>query len=285
MEKLILIFLIGLVTLPAAVVSYCTIGNPYWVVGGKPTVEQVTLTSVRISWPGLLGNIQCADNMIIKYFKADNTNDYQMSEIFSVNTNSFIVRDLVPNQPYTFQVIAREDKGVWGVDYNKSEKTKFTTRRSNKQVEKDDPLVIPKNDIKEDKNTEEIEPKEIIKPVYGDEKPISTKTQILNDPSHPESLILGLKLEVFMGIIIGSLIIIIVAIGILYNCLRNKKSEKDIELEFESGSEDESSDEEEDEEFIEEKAVVNKYDMMLATTNKIESASAPKFEHSMSSPA
>jgi len=282
MEKLILI---GLVTLPAAVVSYCTIGNPYWVKSGKPTVEQVTLTSVRISWPGLLKNIQCTDNMIIKYFKADNTNDYQMSEMFSVNTNSFIVRDLVPNQPYTFQVIAREEKGVWGVDYNKSEKTKFTTRRSNKQVEKDDPLVIPKNDIKEEKNTEESEPKEIIKPVYGDEKPIRTKTQILNDPSHPESLILGLKLEVFMGIIIGSLIIIIVAIGILYNCLRNKKSEKDIELEFESGSEDESSDEEEDEEFIEEKAVVNKYDMMLATTNKIESASVRKFEHSTSSPA
>jgi len=185
----------------------------------------------------------------------------------------------------SFQVIAREEKGLLGVDYNKSERTKFTTRRSNVQVEKDDPLVIPNKDTEDEKNIEKSEPKEIVKPVYDTERPRSPKTQILNDPSHPESLILGLKLEVFMGIVIGSLIVIIVAIGILYNCLRKKKSEKDIELEFESGSEDESSDEEEDEEFIEEKAVVNKYDMMLATTNKIESASAPKFEHSMSSPA
>jgi len=282
MEKLILI---GLVSLPATVVSYCTFGNPYWVKGVSPTVEQVTLTSVRVSWPGLLKNVECADSMIIKHFKGDDTNDYDMSEILSVSTNSFIVRDLVPNQPYSFQVIAREEKGLLGVDYNKSERTKFTTRRSNVQVEKDDPLVIPNKDTEDEKIIEKSEPKEIVKPVYDTERPRSPKTQILNDPSHPESLILGLKLEVFMGIVIGSLIVIIVAIGILYNCLRKKKSEKDIELEFESGSEDESSDEEEDEEFIEEKAVVNKYDMMLATTNKIESASAPKFEHSMSSPA
>merc|ERR1711915_1081717 len=274
MEKLILI---GLVTLPAAVVSYCTIGNPYWVEGDSDISEDFGARSAE--------EYSVCRQHDHQVFQSRQHNDYQMSEIFSVNTNSFIVRDIVPNQPYTFQVIAREDKGVWGVDYNKSEKTKFTTRRSNKQVEKDDPLVIPKNEIKEEKNTEESEPKGIIKPVYGDEKPIRTKTQILNDPSHPESLILGLKLEVFMGIIIGSLIIIIVAVGTLYNCLRNKKSEKDIELEFESGSEDESSDEDEDEEFIEDKAVVNKYDMMPATTNKIESAAVPKFEHSTSSPA
>ena len=64
----------------------------------------MTLTSVRVSWPGLLKNVECADSMIIKHFKGDDTNDYDMSEILSVSTNSFIVRDLVPNQPYSFQV-------------------------------------------------------------------------------------------------------------------------------------------------------------------------------------
>merc|ERR1712117_810904 len=94
--------------------SYCTWAgaNPYWT--GTPTVEQITLTSVRVSWAGLLERTDCAD--------------------------SLIVRHVVPNQMYTYQVIAREEKGLLGVDYNRSPKTVFTTLKSNTIVDKNDPL-------------------------------------------------------------------------------------------------------------------------------------------------
>merc|ERR1712016_105480 len=65
--------------------------------------------------------------------------------------------------------------------------------------------------------------------------------------------VLGMKLEVFMGIVIGSLIVVIVAVGIVYNCIKKNQTEKDIELQFDSDSEDEEdSDEEEEEEEQEE---------------------------------
>ena len=65
---------------------------------------QVSLTSVRVSWRGLLQREDCADSLLVKYYKRDNTNDFGMSNELSVSTNSYIIRDVVPNIPYTFQV-------------------------------------------------------------------------------------------------------------------------------------------------------------------------------------
>ena len=65
---------------------------------------QITLTSVRVSWAGLLERSDCADSLIVKHFKGDNTNDFMMSDPLDTETNSYIVRDVVPNQMYTYQV-------------------------------------------------------------------------------------------------------------------------------------------------------------------------------------
>ena len=65
---------------------------------------QLTLTSVRVSWAGLLERADCADSMLVKHYKGDNTNDFSMSDPLSVTTNSYIVRDVVPLQSYTYQV-------------------------------------------------------------------------------------------------------------------------------------------------------------------------------------
>ena len=174
-------------------------------------------------------------------------------------------------------MIAREEKGVLGVDYNRSPKTKFTTKKSNEVVEKDDPLPAHV----EENNDQEVD-NEVVKPVYNPEVKKSIKGPLLNSEVS-DNAILGMKLEVFMGIIIGSLIVFIVAIGIVYNCFRKKQTDKDIELEFESGSEEESSDEDDDgQDEFEEAGEVKKYDMMIATTEN--QASAPKLLHSMSSP-
>ena len=183
----------------------------------------------------------------------------------------------------TFQVIAREEKGVWGVDYNKSPKVSFTTKKSNSVVARDDPLPPSRSGPVEKTKTEE---EEAVIPVYNPE-PTNVRTIINGEIKDNE--VLGMKLEVFMGIVIGSLIVIIVAIGIVYNCIKKNQTEKDIELQFDSDSEDEEdSDEEEEEEGQEEdNNEAEKYTMMLPeqkVSDKMSPLKSPKFNHSLSNP-
>ena len=71
---------------------------------GPPKVEQVTLTSVQVSWHGLVTRGECADQFIVKSWLARNPNDYKMSDLLPTSQFSFVVTDLVPNQDYVFQV-------------------------------------------------------------------------------------------------------------------------------------------------------------------------------------
>ena len=115
---------------------------------GPPIVEQVTLTSVRVTWAGLVTRKECADNFMVKFWLVGNTLEFQVSEYLPNTQLSVIVTDLLPNQDYGFQVffscilvtvcslfglqvMAREERGVWGVLYNKSDKTFFRTNSSN----------------------------------------------------------------------------------------------------------------------------------------------------------
>jgi len=257
------------------VYPWCTIGNPYW--SGSPTVEQVSLTSVRISWPGLLEREDCADSILVKFFKASNSHDYGMSDPLDVSTNTYIVRDVVPNLAYKYQVVAREDKGFIGVDWNRSPTVTFTTKKSNIVVTMDDPL--PPHQSGQVVNAKTVE--EAVIPVYNPE-PTNVKT-ILNGEIKDND-VLGMKLEVFMGIVIGSLIVVIVAAGIVYNCIKKNQIEKDIELQFDSDSEDEedSEEEEEEEELARDNNEAEKYNMVLPlteqkTSDKMSPLNAPKF--------
>jgi len=106
---------------------------------GPPIVEQVSMTSVQVSWSGLVTRSECADQYIVKSWLARNPNDYQMSDLLPTTQLSFIVTDLVPNQDYVFQAIAREDKGILGKEWNRSDKTYFRTTSYN-------PTVTPDSD-------------------------------------------------------------------------------------------------------------------------------------------
>ena len=105
MSSLSLLLVTTMVTVTVPSVSgYCAgLGaNPGF--RGPPTVEQVTLTSVRVTWAGLVTRKECADQFIVKSWLARNPNNYQMSDLLPTTEFSFIVRDLVPNQDYVFQV-------------------------------------------------------------------------------------------------------------------------------------------------------------------------------------
>merc|ERR1711994_1048628 len=121
-------------------------------------------------------------------------------------------------------------------------------------------------------------------PVYN---PEPTNVRTIINGGIKDNEVLGMKLEIFMGIVIGSLIVFIVAVGIVYNCCRRKTADKDIELEFNSDSEDDSSDEDEDDEveaFERGGKEVKKYDMMIAASVKHVEPNAPELQHSLSSP-
>lgn len=123
-----------------------------------PTVEQVTLTSVRVSWAGTVTRIECADQFIVKSWNRRNPNDYMMSDLLPLDQFSYIVTDLVPNQDYVFQAVAREDKGILGKDWNKSPQADFKTQSANPTVKPRDSLVRaavrgPVNSDKETQNS------------------------------------------------------------------------------------------------------------------------------------
>jgi len=258
-DMMVSVILVNVATLPLTA-SYCAWAgsNPYWV--GAPMVEQVTLTSVRVSWHGLLKREDCADSMIVKSYRGTNTADYQMSDPMSVSTNSFIVKNLTPNQMYTYQVIAREEKGLLGVDYNRSPKTVFTTKKSHSQVQRSDPLPTTQSS-NQHRNSVTENPGDVtgVAPIYGFE---------------PKTTIVGLQLEVFMGIVIGSLVVSIIVIGIIYNCVRRKDGEKDLELDSSIGydeddeEDDEDEDDEDEDEFEDEGPEASKYNMILGDSHK-----------------
>jgi len=240
--------------------------NPSW--SGPPVVEQLSLTSVRVSWSGLLQQPECADNILVKHYRGFNSNEYGLSDPLVVQATSYVVHDLTPNTEYTFQVIAREEKGILGVDYNRGEKTTFTTSLENRsqglEVKAEDPLKV---------DQEGEEAKELV-PVYD-----SSQT--------PKYVKAGLPIELMVGLIIAVMTATIITIGFLYNCLRRKRPEKDLEINTssdmdgddeyeEEGEEDdqEEEEEEEEEEFEDNARDTRKYDMM-AEQNRLQ-ADRPK---------
>ena len=104
-----LLLLVAVAVLVPSVACYCaSLGaNPGF--RGPPTVEQVTLTSVQVTWAGLVTRKECADQFIVKSWLARNPNNYQMSNLLPTTQFSFIVTDLVPNQDYVLEVLIKSD--------------------------------------------------------------------------------------------------------------------------------------------------------------------------------
>ena len=102
---LFLLFPLFLVAFPTCVRGYChTPGhNPGF--SSQPLVQQVSLTSVRVTWEGLVTRVECADQFVVKWWREQYPNDYTFSELLPLTQFTYLVRDLVPNQDYVFQVM------------------------------------------------------------------------------------------------------------------------------------------------------------------------------------
>jgi len=212
-------------------------------------VEQLTLTSVRVSWAGTLEEAECADNILVKHYKGIHTGTYGLSDPpLDTSVTSYIVYDLTPEVEYTYQVIAREEKGLLGVDYNRGEKTTFTTSHYNREHG----LEVRQEDLL---------PHEGVVPVYS-------------EAQRTRTLVAGLPVELLMGAIVVILVIGIVSVGVIYNCVRMKRPKTDIELDssiYEEDDGEEGDEEEEEDEVDEFESNCNetkKYDMMAAINRK-----------------
>jgi len=186
---------------------------------GPPIVEQVSMTSVRVSWSGLVTRSECADQYIVKSWLARNPNDYQMSDLLPTTQLSFIVTDLVPNQDYVFQAIAREDKGILGKEWNRSDKTYFRTTSYN-------PTVTP-------------ERKEVESSFSGNKDGSSGSSSVYS-PQYKLGGGTGIGVFSLAGIVIGSLLGVLIVVGGLWNIIKLNRDKRHKSGDSESGDSSDS---------------------------------------------
>ena len=106
--------------------GYCWLPgrNPSFVAG--PTITQINLAKVQVSWKGIVRSKECVDQFLVKYWKDGQPSNYQQSDLVGTSINAVVLTGIIPKVEYAYQVIAREDKLV-GIDYNRSPITKFAT--------------------------------------------------------------------------------------------------------------------------------------------------------------
>ena len=92
----------------------------------EPTVYQISPTRVRVSWEGIVTQLECADSFLVFYWKENNPSHLYMTAPVSTVTD-YIDIDVSARTTYLYQVIARENKSILGVDDNKAEAVKFRT--------------------------------------------------------------------------------------------------------------------------------------------------------------
>jgi len=152
---------------------------------------------------------------------------FSYSEMLSTDTFHMVITDRIPEQKYFYQVIAREDKGWKGVDYNKSPETLFTTSRRKGNLKTNllppKPAQIYTTPPTVQELTEGME--------YETEAPVSS---LKNEES-------SLVNEYLVWIVVGSLAVILIIVGLVYN-IRRRNTRKDIDLDSQIGRKDEWAD-------------------------------------------
>jgi len=178
--------------------------NPYF--KKAPRVEQVTISTVRISWKGLVGRRECADSFLVKYWQQNMPQPYTLTDDVQTDVN-FIEVEVIPKVPYNFQAVAREDKGpLFGVDWNKAPIVSFRTSRLNREVK------------------EEPEPEVDL----STRQPYATSTSTLSpiaERGKAGVVFQGVTVELLAIIIVGGFIVVLILIGLVYKCLRRKSVE------------------------------------------------------------
>ena len=125
------VFIVMLCAFPGLISSHCYgIGkNPGF--SDNPTIKQLSPWSVRVSWNDIVTQRECSDHFLVKYWKTKEPENIMVSNVVGSHINHLDL-DVKPETDYTFKVVAREIKKLFGIqwdtDDNHSEPEVFRTR-------------------------------------------------------------------------------------------------------------------------------------------------------------
>jgi len=188
---------------------------------GPPKVEQIDLRTVKVSWFGLVSMRECADQFLVKYWQKNDPQAYKMTDLLPNDDFSTDIK-VVPKVEYSFQAVAREDKGsIAGIDWNKSKTTDFKTSQYNNAVK---PTATDRggsslNDVRQD----------------SDDKPSVTVAGAGGGHSLDTQ---SMSVELIAIIIVCSVVLLLIVVGLIYKVACSKKSEDSDEDEDEDDDDD-----------------------------------------------
>ena len=233
--------------------SHCYCWQPGWNphLTAPPSVTQINVTIVQVSWKNIVRNAECADQFLVKYWKLGKSSNYKQSDLVATNVDAVMLTGIAPKMEYVYQVIAREDK-LMGIDYNRSPTQKYTTSHNrdpqNHSFGENNLNVVS---VDTHKANEKYNPKaRVVKNVPG--KGLISNNFINVDNAKQEvfgkeenSVDIIMLLAITAGAVIGAIIVV----GVLYNCIKrrhqgrhlNSRSQKEESLSCDE--EDQSQDE------------------------------------------
>lgn len=200
---------------------------------GPPRVEQMEdLSSVKVSWDGIVDYLQCADNFLVSYWIKGAPHDYELTKFLPTSASSTVIPGIKINVPYVYQVIAREQKGILGIDYNRSPHVPFTITRSNihRPTARPDDVVSRSDDVVSttaSSGAEAAEPSQeggspgsdgIEEPTLGEiAERIKEEKAIWEQENKHKNV------YTVVGSVIGCLIFIILAAGLIYQVIKRQR--------------------------------------------------------------
>lgn len=197
---------------------------------GQPTIIQYAPTSVQISWKNIIKTRECADQFMVKYWESHSPKSYKMSKQVANNADAMVLTGIKPEVEYAYQVIAREDKGLMGVDYNKSKISKFRSRRKfAPRIDNQEPnlnVAISNGEVTRDEIVNNV----VVPVIDNDSSPDEsssgfsssydpTKSTIEASESGVKTKKLN-KMWMLALFIVGGVVVILLIFGVTYNCIR-----------------------------------------------------------------
>lgn len=212
---------------------------------GPPRVEQMDdLSSVKVSWDGLVDYLECADNFLISYWIKGSPHNYVLTKFLPPTASSTVIPGIKLNVPYVYQVIARENKGILGIDYNRSPHVPFTITRRNIHR----PTATPDKEEAKEVISRSDDVVSSTTPASGEDA-ASVSDDGIEEPTISE-IAERIKVEraeweretrdknvyTIVGSVIGCLVFIILAAGLAYQVIKRRRLKRTLAAEDGEGN-------------------------------------------------
>ena len=197
-----------------------------------PTVSQISLTSVQISWKDIVTSRTCADQFVVKYWKSGSPSRYKMSDKVTQDVDAIILKGIIPKIEYTYQAIAVETKSLGRIDYNYSPLTRFTTSSYTKNEKSNENnlnvLSVGSNEKKEPIKVAKVASRQ---PVGNKNDEIQARSSLVStefDSLDSDGTEEKNDVVLLVFIVIGVLIALLVIVGLVYNIVKRRKQGRNV---------------------------------------------------------